>query len=95
MVEIIEDEHHLYSIDQISSFEFRNKFLRLRTYHIENDKPGAAYWIRFRVRNALREMKWLTESYNFKVNEIQLYTPIGREKFKAEKQSHDSPFNNV
>jgi signal transduction histidine kinase len=94
VVEVFEDINHKYTIEDISLPEFQSRFTRLKTYHFENDKPGAAYWIKFTVKNLSPEKDWLFESFNYKVNLLELYSPLENGKFKVERQGYDFEFDN-
>jgi two-component system, sensor histidine kinase LadS len=79
-VEQLEDSLANYTIEQVSSSAFLNKFKASGETMLRNTNREAAYWLRFKIINKTdKSQQWLVESFNFRINEITFFlkTKVG------------------
>ena len=84
-VEQLEDPNATYTIEEISSNKFLNRFKASGETMLRNENRDAAYWFKLTILNKCNEnQQWLIESFNFRLNEITFYlkTDSGYTKIK-------------
>ncbi len=93
-MDILEDYDHTFTIEDVASGKFDNKF-----EHSTTQAPGfgftsSAYWFRFTVKNLSpsRDSYFLTIEYPL-LDHIELYLPDGHGGWRCEKAGDRLPFD--
>jgi hypothetical protein len=91
--DILEDKNKEYTIDQISSREFSNKFVANKEKMGVNHNLNSAYWLRFNIKDVSDEEKyWLIEAYDFKIDHLSLFTQDQKGQYKEKETGDALPF---
>jgi two-component system, sensor histidine kinase LadS len=78
-VDILEDKNREWTIEQVASSAFSEKFRTNTREYAVNEHPGSVYWIRFTLHNnSDSKTNWLIECYNSNISEITLYARDGQ-----------------
>lgn len=91
-IQVFEDPDQKFTIDQVASASFRERFHSLSTEFPENSHSNSAYWIKFTVVDSNPDTHWVLESYNFKLRNIELFVPDGN-RFEAKRSGSALPFH--
>ncbi len=91
--DILEDKNKEYTIDQISSPEFSNKFVANKEKMGVNHNLNSAYWLRFNIKDISEEEKyWLIEAYDFKIDRLSFFYQDQKGQYKEKKTGDALPF---
>ena len=83
-IEYLEDPSQTLDIEQVSSQEYTDKFIRGDVDILNFGLKDSAYWLRFTVRNeSLLEEHWLLELARPSMNSVFLYSPIVSRSFRS------------
>jgi two-component system, sensor histidine kinase LadS len=90
--EILEDKDQSLSIKDVTTGEFKDRFVLNTKPDAYNENFNSAYWIKFKVKNNAEPGKnFLLESYSPHTNDLQLYIQEG-DKFKVKKSGQSLYF---
>ena len=94
-IEYLEDPSQTLDIEQVSSQEYTDKFIRGDVDILNFGLKDSAYWLRFTVRNeSLLEEHWLLELARPSMNSVFLYSPTAnRSGFIETKTGYVFPFS--
>jgi signal transduction histidine kinase len=93
-VEVLEDRNQEYSIEQVSSIPFRDKFFVNRHYQITNKNINSAYWVRFKVIDSSSlDRRWIIELFDFRIDNFDLYIPSENGGFSHKHGGDVYPFD--
>ncbi len=91
--DILEDKNKAFTIDQVSSPEFSGRFVPNIEKVGVNHNLKSAYWLRFTIKdNSEEEKHWLIESYDFKIDHLDLFIQDKTGKYKEKKSGDGLPF---
>lgn len=75
-LEILEDKNQEWTIEDVSSAAFKDKFVLNQSSYPYNENIKSAYWIKFKVKNNAKSDKaFLLESYAPHTNNWQVFIP--------------------
>lgn len=81
--EILEDFAGELKIEDFLSGHSVYPFQKVNALYPINENPHSSYWIRFKINNNLAEAgQWIIESFNFRINELEIYMPLNSGKYK-------------
>jgi signal transduction histidine kinase len=91
-VDVLEDKNKEWTIEQVASPAFADRFQTNKVKFVVNKNPSSAYWIRFTLHNySDHKTNWLIECYNSRIDELTLFTRDGT-GFDAETNSAQYQF---
>ena len=74
-IEYMEDPSQILNIEQVSSLEYEDKFIRSNVDILNFGLKDSVYWLRLKVRNdSAFESRWLLELARPSMNSVFLYT---------------------
>lgn len=74
--DILEDKNSVWSIRDVSSPSFIDKFQPHRKSIAVNNNLRSAYWIRFDLNDqSPSDKNWLIEAYDFKIDSLSIFIP--------------------
>jgi len=94
-IDILEDRDKNYTIDEVASAEFQDKFKRNYEQLPRNKNTTSAYWIRYKLRNESdSNTKWLQDFFDSSIENIYFYLPDGKGGFTEKKAGSSFVFGN-
>jgi signal transduction histidine kinase len=91
-MDILIDSSNSWNLDTILSLNIQNQFSHSTVQPINNFFEGT-YWIRIKITNNTRAYtEWILESYNYRINQLNLYLPTSKEKYLVKKTGDALPF---
>ena len=93
-IEYLEDPEEKFSIGQVSSPEFSNRFTASSTFSPQNYNRTSAYWYRIRVRhNPLSTNQWQIEFFDQTIDRIDFFIPANPGEFARQSFGDSFVFN--
>lgn len=82
-IDILEDSTKKWTIKDVSSESFKDRFVKNTQQLPRNTHTKSAYWIRYTVRDdSDSSVKWLQEFYDSSIEKLLFYLPDGNGGFK-------------
>ncbi len=93
-IHILEDQDNMWTIEQVSSDSFRQKFTRNDGRLPNYGYTDSSYWVRFDVTNLSNKNLWLLELDNTTMDYVTFYVPSesGRNEYETHMTGDLFPF---
>ena len=84
-IEYLEDPNEIFTISEISSAGFSDRFQASGTFSPENYNRNSAYWYRIRVKlNSRSKHQWQIEFFDQTIDRIDFFEPLGEGGFSQQ-----------
>jgi two-component system, sensor histidine kinase LadS len=92
-LQILEDVHSKYTVHEVSSSNFDDKFKAYREEFVYGLNADSVYWIRFYVNNiSHRQKKWVIEILSIQMEDLEVYIPSDQGNFVMHRTGQQHPF---
>lgn len=92
-LEVLEDVDKKFTIDQISSPSFNDRFQRTSKKLLNFGNTSSAIWIRATINNNSSTKRWLLECSHTVIDRIDLYNPLPDGGFSLQTEGDFFPFS--
>lgn len=91
-IDILEDREKAWTVSQVASAAFRDRFTANRVKEPYNKRRQSAWWIRFTIRGEAGADPYLLQVYSHNAERVTLYTPVENGRFDASEAGSRHPF---